>query len=110
MSLPLIIPPAINVQDLDYWAEVLATPLHLLECLSEPDEDPSPLDRVLAGLENGHNCADCIDRETPRYCSGLYWPLWSCHLDGVTEEMVRAVWPDFPGFPQWVPVNESERK
>ncbi len=33
MSLPLLIPPAINLQDLDYWAEVLATPLHLLECL-----------------------------------------------------------------------------
>lgn len=34
MSLPILIPPAINVQDLDYWADVVATPLHLMECLA----------------------------------------------------------------------------
>ena len=31
--LPLLIPPAINVQDLDYWSGVAATSIHLLECL-----------------------------------------------------------------------------
>lgn len=52
-------------------------------------------------FKNGHNCEKCIDREKPGYCAGLYWPLWNCHLEGVTESAIREVWPDFPGWPAW---------
>lgn len=67
------------------------------------------LDRLASALE-GHNHPNCIDRDTPRYCAGLYWTLWHCHKYGVSETAIRDIWPDFPGWPAWGHQTEMESK
>lgn len=81
---------------------------HCYECEAaihiEDQARATPVADYLIGkaFENGHNCPNCIDRDIPRYCAGLYWPLWNLHKEEVTEEMIReGPWPDFPGWPAW---------
>lgn len=61
---------------------------------------------LFRALDNGHDCENCIDPEGPSYCAGLYWPLWSCHEAGVSEEEIRRAWPKFPGYPAFRHVGE----